>query len=869
VTVLGTAGVGKSRLVAEFIAALEAAGEPFRLARGRCRSYGNVSYSALADAVKSQCGIREDDPPEAVAAKTAAAAEELFGDASLAPGLESLVAAVPGPALAREDLFDAWRRFLEALATGGPLVLALEDIHWADEGLLDFLDHAADWAEGPLLLLAAARPELLELRPTWGGGKRNYAAIYLDPLSPGETGAMVEDLLEAPAPADLLRFVVERSEGNPLFGEEILRVLIERGAIRRVDGEWAAEADLAAVEMPRSVKAVLASRIDALPPEEKAVVQDAAVVGREFWPGAVELLSRRSRAEVLAILHRLRAKELVVRREPATFSGEDEFLFRHALIRDVAYESLPKSFRADKHIAVARWAQEQAAERRDELAEMLATHHSEALRYLRELGESPPADLEREAFRWARAAGDRSLRLWQQREAARWLRAAAELAEAIGLPTPERAAAWEAHALAAEEVEPYPRVAESLERALALYDEAALVADAGRVQARLAWTAYLSGREDDVLPLSERAIERLEPLGDGADLATALHVLGWYLFRRVRYEEAERHLRRAIAMAERVGNDVVRGHATISLAFVYQQTQRGRECVEAFEAALDLARRAGDLSLLLRAQLHICGGLEEVLGDDRRGERLAREGLDLARRTGNVGNVGWMAIMLSDMLFDLGRLEEAGVTARESLEASRAVGERLPVGYALERLAVLHALRLELDEAESLVPEIRQIVRAEPEPWLQGWAVLIDGLLAFGRGDLEAAADRLAEGTLPIVDRMFVYGGASVLLECVRALVRVGRAEEAKPFRDRLAWLAVYSVPARAFLGCAEGLLSRSPGPIRGAVAGLEEIGWELELGRALLDLAAMTSDPEAAARGRGLLERCGAPLFLRDGPPA
>lgn len=880
VTILGSAGVGKSRLARELGHRLGEVDPTARMKQGRCFAYGNVSYSALAEAVKAECEIHEDDSPETVAEKIARKADELFGDRELAPHLQALVGADEGPALSREDLFDAWRRFLERNAARSPLVLVLEDIHWADDGLLDFIDHLADWAQGPLLVLTLARPELLERRPTWGGGKRNYSAIYLEPLTRAETRELLVDLLAEDLPDELAKSVVERSEGNPLFAEEIVRMLIDRGVLRPTGtGGWDVTDGSAEVEIPRSVYGLISARLDSLPADEKALLQDASVIGRLFWVGAVARLAGRDPGETQALLGRLRVKEIVLPHEPAAFSGEQEFAFRHVLIRDAAYESLPKSQRSERHLAVARWADEQAGERREELAELLASHYVQALRYLDELGvrDDPRPIAEREGLRWARAAGERALRLWQQHEAVRWLRIALELTQRVGLANDELAALWEAYATAGEEAVPYREVASALQSALELYEALGRDRDAGRIEAHLAYVAQQLGELEDVLPWAERALARLEPLGDSRDLAVALHVLGWYEFRTVRFEEAEAHLRRALEMAERIGDTVVRAHSVVSLAFVYQQTQRGDESLALFEDALALAREAGDLSLLLRVLVHIEGALEEFRGDYQRAIELAHEGLEVAQRAGNTANRAWTAQMLSDLMLDLGRLDESEAWAAQSLEAAQAVGDPLVVGYSLERAAYVHVLRGDPDRAERVLEEARPVIDENPEPWLQGWPPLIAGHIAQARGSDEEAARALTAGARPLLDRILVWGGKNLLLECVRALVRVGQPGEARPFHDRLAMLAVASVPARAMLAWADGLLESDPAAARAllgdASAQFEALGNQVELGRCLIDLAdverrAGADSSASSERAREILEQCGARLFLRELQP-
>jgi DNA-binding SARP family transcriptional activator len=875
VTILGSAGVGKSRLVSELSERLEATPRRVAWRRGRCLAYGNVSYSALAEAVKAECGVLEDDSPEIVAQKSARVVKELFGDADLTPLVEVLVGSGLEHAFSREDLFDAWRRFLEKLASRAPLVLQLEDVHWADDGLLDFIDHVADWAEGPLLVLTLARPELLEARPGWGGGKRNYSAIYLDPLAPEETEAMLEDLLSTRLPKTLARLVIDRSEGNPLFTEEVIRMLIDRGAIRsRGVGRWEVVGTPQEIDVPRSIQALIATRLDTLPSDEKAVLQDAAVVGRTFWLGAAQRLSNKSRRETKDVLGRLRVKGILVPREAPAFSGESEFAFRHVLIRDVAYESLTKSLRADKHIEVARWAEEHAGERREEIAELLATHHAEALRYRSELGHPDLDELERETLRWARAAGERALAVWQLREGARWYRLAADLADRVDLAAEERAAVWEAYARAAEGVDPYPTVAAALEHALALYGLRGRDADAGRIEALLAHVAFQSGDEEGVLRWAARALEHLEPFGDSRDLALALVHLGWYHHRLGRDADAEPDLRRAMAIAERVGDPVVHGRAMLSLGMLLYKSPRTAEGMALLDSALEVARGSGDLPFLLWALLVASEGVELVAGDYRRAESLVREGLELARRAGHVEQVAWMQGNLADYLVDQGRLEEAEAPAREGLAAARSTGELPRIGYSLLMLSYLLVLRSGLDEAERLLPELRSVVDQITETYHEGWVPLIEAYIARAKGDEAGATKVLVEGARRSADRLEAWAGQLLLLDCVRSLVQEERAEEAKPFRERLSAIAEKSVPTRAFLAWCDGLLEPEPARARtllgDAVEQLESLGRRVDHGRCLVDLAEaecrLGQDPtRTLARAHEILESTGATLFLRE----
>ena len=442
VTVVGAAGVGKSRLARELEAYVDALPVFIHWRRGRCLAYGNTTYSALADAIKAQCEILEDDAADVVQKKIEDAVEELFGDTEIVSQVGALMGVGEPGTYSREELFDAWRRFFERMAARYPLVLVFEDIHWADDGLLDFIEYLGDWAQGPILTVALARPELFERRATWGGGKRNAASIALDPLSADESVAMLDDLLAGGLPEELGRVVAARSEGNPLFVEEIVRKLIDDGVLRASESStWDVVTPVSHVDLPRSIQGLIAARLDGLPDDEKALLQDAAVIGRVFWSGAVAALSGAGPADVRDAVGRLRVKELLLLNDPPSFSGELEFTFRHALIRDGAYDSLPKSLRASKHVQVARWAEAKAGDRADEFAALIATHDLEALRYFDELGDvsAQRSVVQRDAHRWAMAAADRGAALWLPVEASRWYGEALGLAHAIGLSAAERA----------------------------------------------------------------------------------------------------------------------------------------------------------------------------------------------------------------------------------------------------------------------------------------------------------------------------------------------------------------------------------------------------------------------------------------------
>jgi class 3 adenylate cyclase/tetratricopeptide (TPR) repeat protein len=360
VTLIGVPGIGKSRMVGELFQSIDRSGELTFWRQGRSLPYGEgVSYWALAEMVKAQAGILETDSDEEVAAKLRASVDQLLDEDVdwVVSHLRPLVGQTVDSAGSQEEAFTAWRRFWEALAEVHALVLVFEDIQWADDGLLDFIEHLADWVRDvPMLILCTARLELLERRPAWGGGKLNAANVALAPLSGEDTARLMWTLGVETKPA-----LVERAGGNPLYAEQYVRMLRERGS---------------AEDLPESVQGIIAARLDSLPAEEKSVLQDAAVMGKVFWLGALGVDEQQ--------LHPLQQKEFVQRARRSSVAGETEFSFKHVLVRDVAYGQIPRADRAAKHLRTAEWIE--SLGRPDDHAEMVAHHYWNALELTRASG---------------------------------------------------------------------------------------------------------------------------------------------------------------------------------------------------------------------------------------------------------------------------------------------------------------------------------------------------------------------------------------------------------------------------------------------------------------------------------------------------
>ncbi|MFN2471802.1 MAG: AAA family ATPase [Gaiellaceae bacterium] len=374
VTVVGLPGIGKSRLVYELGGVVDADEELITWRQGRSLPYGEgVSFWALGEIVKAQAGILESDSAEAAETKLAEATAVVADESERAwvgRHLRPLVG-LGGDEVAagdrRGEAFAAWRRFLEAVAETGPSVLVFEDLHWADDGLLDFVDGLVDWVDGvSLLVVCTARPELLDRRPGWGGGKRNATTVSLIPFDDEATARLVLALLERPVlEAELQRALLERAAGNPLYAEEFVRMLKAGGTVD--------------AQLPETVQGIVSARIDVLPAREKEVVHAAAVLGKVFWSDALATLAGSEPWQLAETLRALERKEFVRREHRSAVAGATQHAFVHALVRDAAYAQLPRGRRARLHLAAAEWIESLPQGRSEDRAETLAHHYLTAI----------------------------------------------------------------------------------------------------------------------------------------------------------------------------------------------------------------------------------------------------------------------------------------------------------------------------------------------------------------------------------------------------------------------------------------------------------------------------------------------------------
>jgi class 3 adenylate cyclase/tetratricopeptide (TPR) repeat protein len=699
VTVVGEPGLGKSRLIAELREALGANAVIWR--QGRCLPYGEaITYWPFAEIVKAHAGILDSDDAEVAEGKLGRVLpegpERPWLRERMLPllGLESSSTARP------DELHAAWRQFAEHVAADRPVVLVFEDLHWAEEGLLAFVESLAV-ATAPLLVLGTARPELFGQTPDC---LRSASRVDLAPLSESETGRLVAALLETVMlPAEVQRPILERAAGNPLYAEEFVRFLRDREVVVRRGASWELSGD-GDLPLPDSLQALIAARLDLLSKEETAVLADAAVVGKVFWPGAVADMGGRDPAAVLTVLARLAARELLRPARSSSVEGELEYSFWHALVRDVAYGRLPRKSRAARHLAAARWLEAAAGTRIEELAGVLAYHYVTAAELFRAARDEEHAtEAGAAALRFLVLAGECALGFDATAAYANLSRAV----ELTPVGHPERPTVLARFGEAAFQAGKWPEAAVALREAIADLRETGDVRAAGRV-VTAADVTFREQQYPEAETIVTDLLAELEPLGATPELALVLTEVAIGEAFSGRPEQALPLLERAMATAAALGLPV----PPRTLGFLgWTRCDLGDEGgLEDMRKALELATSAGQGREVALLYNNVAAQLENFQGPAAAIE-LRRQGMAYATPRGLLGSGVGLVAFLRIGLVDAGAHDEALRELADAIRRNEALGQTQAV--ALWRLLEtrIRVLRGEVFIAAEWLDEVERTMR--------------------------------------------------------------------------------------------------------------------------------------------------------------
>ena len=695
VSVTGIAGIGKSRLAWEFYKYFDGIADTVYWHRGRCLPYGEgVTYWALADMVRMRCRISEDEEPASAARKLSATLEEHFLDADersyVEPRLAHLLGLADHQARDRTDLFAAWRLFFERLAGTYPTVLVFEDVQWADESLLDFVEYLLDWARShPLLVVTLGRPELLERRPTWGAGQRSFTSLYLEPLPAAAMNELLNGLVPG-LPAGLRAQILDRAEGVPLYAVETVRMLLDRGLLVQEGSSYGVAGPIEALEVPDTLRALIAARLDGLPPDERRLLQDGAVLGKTFARPAVAALSGLEDERLESALGSLVRKEILGLQADPRSPEHGQYGFLQDLVRHVAHETLSKRDRRGRHLAAAAHLEAAFAGEQDEVVEVIASHYLDAYRALPD--EEDADELRASARRMLARAGERASSLAASAEARRYFEQACELAD-----------------------EPAER--------------AALLARAGEM-------AFRAADPDEAQALLEQSIALNEAAGETHAAARAAGLLGYVISFTGRRAEGVTQMERAFEVIKDDPPDEAFAVLTARLGLNYWFLGNLDRSAERAELALDVAETQGyphPLVLALRGKAAVVfsrGHVEEAAA-------LAKRALELALEHDLSQEAATSYFIASDSEFRHDRYESALALLRDSLALARRLGSRPYEWATLAEMSYPLCMLGRWDEALGMLEE-------PTEEQTRSGGVLLSLLqsaleIHVARGDLEQA----------------------------------------------------------------------------------------------------------------------------------
>ena len=865
VTVAAPPGLGKTRLVNEFWQWVDDQPEIVWWRQGRCLPYGEgITFWALGEIVKGQAGIRESDRPQVASDKLATLLEAVDSDAGdrdwMAAQLSPLVglASAESEATERAEAFTAWRHFLSDLAEINPLVMIIEDLHWADAALVEFLEDLLLWSiEVPIMVVCTARPELHEAHPGWGAGQRNAATISLAPLTDSQIARLISaSLLQAAIPADTQAVLLERAGGNPLYAEEFVRMLNDKSALVGGSGE-------AAINVPETIQALIGARLDLLTEDDRTVLQTASVIGKVFWDGALAAVGGEKPDAIRQSLRSLVQREWVRPARSSSMEAQQEFAFWHILTRDVAYGRIPRSDRARKHRSTAGWIEEMTGERVSDHAELVAHHYQQALELTRAAGEAAElAELEQVTAQALIMAAERAAPLDATRsygyyeEALRLLRSdqpdrarvlldagqmAIEIDEGTAIELLTNAA--EAHHSQGDRIQQG--------RSLRWLARAQLVRDGGS-----------AGKE-----AAFEAVRILESAPAGENLAEAYQGLAGTCMLGGQMDEAIIWSNKALQLIDELGLERLRyrslstrGAAVFDLGDVDAGLADLRQAVEIVEK--DPLGPSFEL-----AYVNLGDATWWVEGPEA-GMRLYDQAVAMAERRGRPTAKTWAKAETMWPFFDLGRWDDLLDVADRLLDLGQQDEGQVQV-WARSYRAYVQAWRGHLAEAAALETEFLPAAREIGDPQIFIPALGIASFIARRRGDPRTAVALATEIGPATSDHLPVYLGM-MLVEAVRTLTSSGELATAEGLVDASTHPATRCVNSKT---SARGLIAEAKGEPEEALALYEragedwaDFGFKLEeglarfgAGRCLNSLGRLAESADELANAREILTELGA----------
>jgi class 3 adenylate cyclase/tetratricopeptide (TPR) repeat protein len=861
VSISGPGGIGKSRLAWELEKYIDGILENVYWHRGRSPAYGEgITFWALGEMVRRRAGLAETDDEATTRQRIATTVAEYVPGADdqgwVEPALLTLLGLEPPPPGGRDMLFAAWRIFFERIAERGPTILLFEDLQWADGGQLDFIDKLLEWSKGvPILVVTLARPELFDRRPDWGAGTRHFTSLALEPLSDEAMRELLAGFVPG-LPESAVKVILSRADGIPLYAVETVRALVSDGRLERVDDRYRPVGDLGTLAIPETLRSLIASRLDALEPVDRAILQDASVLGQVFTLAGIAAINGASADELEPRLRALVRRELLEVESDPRSPERGQYAFVQSLIREVAYGTLARRDRRARHLAAARFI-ESIGE--DELAGVQAGH------YLAAFEASTPGDeadaVAAQARLALRGASERAAALGAHDQAV----AFAQQALKVTTDPAEQAELLLQSARSADAAGHYEHSEAYARQALERYEGSHDPAGAGRTGAQLGLTLIDAGRVGEAVPILEAGLAALPPDAHHEVRASLLTSLSRALFRNDQPARAIDVADQALTIAERLDLDELIADAFNNKGAALGYIGRRRESAAIMEAAVRTAQQGGFLAAELRARNNLASG---IAGDDlTRCLAECEAGIALGERSGNRSFTTWLEGSLAYYRYT------AAIEWDDALRRLEAILDDAPEPADEHRvlsIAVLfHIARGE--PVEAMVERLDSLLTGLADPFAPAVMEWLRGDLALSSGEPGRAYEaylRAVERSVTLASAMYGLAARAAILQGDAGRLRTAIERlDAEPDVTLLTKAA--RLQARAGLSALDGDIVGATNDFLAALRGFAQVGARFEQALcAVTFLHAVGPDvaeaSSAADDARAILAAVGAKRYLQ-----